>query len=73
MVEIYDPEIIKTFYAEAASNSYLMIKLMVQVVVVLFSGIFLWKIGVLFTSKKNQQTRDSLISSSRYQKHWRKK
>lgn len=71
MLETYDPEIIKAFYSGEASNSFPMVKLMVQVIAVLFAGLIMWRMAVIFSNRKTQKTRDSLMSSSRFQKHWR--
>ena len=73
MFETYDPEIIKAFYAGQASDSYVMMKLMVQVIAILFAGLLLWRMAVIFSSKKNQKSRESLMDSSRFQKQWRKR
>ncbi len=70
MVETYDPELIATYLNGAASESFLMVKLMGQVVVILFVGIFLWRVSTAFSGKK-QPRRKSVFGETGYQKQWR--
>jgi hypothetical protein len=71
MIEDYHPEIVASYLNGVASESYLMVKLMGQVLVILIVGIFLWRISVAF-SKKKVNRRQNVFSESRFQKHWRK-
>lgn len=71
MIEQYNPEIVSIFLNGVASEAYLMVKLMGQVLVILVVGIFLWRISVAF-SKKKVNRRQSVFMESRFQKHWRK-
>ena len=72
MVESYDPQIINEFLTGVASDSFGMMKLMVQVIAVLFSGIILWKVGAMFTARTSKKTREGFMTS-RYQKEWKKR
>lgn len=72
MIETYDPELIGTFLNGSASESMPMIKLMGQVVVILFVGIFLWRISTAFSSRKVNR-RSSVFNETGYQQHWKKR
>lgn len=71
MIETYNSEIVHTYLNGIASESMPMVKLMAQVLVILITGIVLWRISTIF-SKKKVQRRKSIFGESRYQKHWRK-
>lgn len=68
----YDPEVIRQYLSGTASEAMPMMKLMMQVVAILFVGIFLWRISAVF-SRRNVSKRQDMFSDSRFQKHWRKK
>ncbi|WP_027419495.1 hypothetical protein [Crocinitomix catalasitica] len=72
MVETYNPEIVSTFLNGAATEAFLMVKLMGQVVAILFAGIFLWRVSAIF-NKKRQNRHESVFTSSRFQQHWRRR
>lgn len=72
MTETYNPEIVNEFLNGIASESVPMMKLMVQVIVILIVGIFLWRISAIF-NKKRTNRHQNVFSESRFQKHWRKK
>ena len=72
MIESYDPEIIEVYLNGVASESYIMVKLMGQVVAILFTGIFLWRLSAVF-NKRRKQRHESVFTSSRFQKHWRRR
>lgn len=70
MIEIHNSDFVGTFLNGAASESMPMIKLMGQVVVILFIGLFLWRISAAFSGKKVNR-RSSVFNETGYQKHWR--
>ena len=72
MIESYNPEIIEVYLNGVASESYIMVKLMGQVVAILFTGIFLWRLSAVF-NKRRKQRHESVFTSSRFQKHWRRR
>ncbi|MDA7804011.1 hypothetical protein N8987_05485 [Crocinitomix sp.] len=68
----YDPKIVSEYLNGTASEAMPMMKLMMQVVAILFVGIFLWRISAVFNRKKVSRRQD-MFSDSRFQKHWRNK
>lgn len=71
LIDTYSPELISEFLNGKASEAYLMIKLMSQVIAILITGLILWRISVIF-SKKKKSRRKSVFMESRFQQHWKK-
>lgn len=67
----YDPTIVQTYLNGTASEAMPMMKLMMQVVAILFVGIFLWRISAVFSRKQKNRKQD-IFRNTRFQKHWRK-
>jgi hypothetical protein len=55
------------------NDSFVMIKLMIQVIAVLVVGLVLWRISAIFSKKKSQQRRRSVFMESRFQDQWKNK
>lgn len=72
MIETYNPEIVNSYLNGVASEGVPMVKLMAQVLVIIFVGIFLWRISGTFQRKKVSR-HQTMFGDSRFQKHWRKK
>ncbi|MBN4072495.1 hypothetical protein JYT74_00515 [Crocinitomix catalasitica] len=72
MIEVaYDPVLINEYLNGVANESFLMVKLMMQVIFILVAGIILWRISAVF-NKKRTKRRNTLFSESRFQNHWKR-
>ena len=56
----------------SVNEEFVMIKLIIQVVAILFTGLVLWRISAIF-SKKKRQTRKTMFMESRFQDNWKNK
>ena len=66
-------EMIANYLNGGVNDSFVMIKLMIQVIAILVVGLVLWRISTIFTGEKNQQRRRTVFMESRYQDQWKNK
>jgi len=65
MEESYDPAFIVSHFSGAATHSFFIVKLMMQVLGVLIVGMILWRIGSAFGSKKKAR-KNNMFTQSTY-------
>lgn len=65
-------QMIAEYLNGSVNDSFVMIKLMVQVIAILITGLVLWRISSIF-SKKKVNRRKSVFMDSRFQKQWKNK
>ncbi len=70
-----DPEsslLVREYLCGVANEEYLMMKLLGQLLLILFVGIVLWRILTAFF-RRNQSRKPNMFEQSRFQKHWRRR
>ena len=65
--------LVSNYLNGAVNDNFVMIKLMVQVIAVLVTGLVLWRVSAVFTKKKSEQRRRNVFMGSRYQDQWKNK
>lgn len=63
--------LIRDYLSGSASEAFIMVKLMGQVLAIMITGIVLWRVSTIFSRRKKNRHK-SVFSESRFQEHWRK-